>query len=406
MSTATLGAPAPQSWTPAEKRTLASVGLAHGLSHLHMLVFAPLFPLLHGELGVGFVELGLALTLFSVVSAVTQAPVGFLVDRIGPRRVLTAGLILGGLAYVSFGLVGTYGWMIVTAMVAGLANAVYHPSDYAILNTGIGGSRMGRAFSLHTFSGYLGGAIAPGLMLGLTGLVGVKGAVMAAGLAAFVAAAAVWLACPADAVRVKPKAGAAPKPRIINATVISLTGFFIVIGLSIGGLNGFVVSALVISGTMPMAMASAALTALLVGSASGVLIGGWLADRFRRHGLVAASGFGVAAVIMLGIATLPMPPLLIAVLMGLSGILTGLCMPSRDMMVRAASPPGQAGAVFGVVSTGFNIGGMVGPPLFGWIVESGHPYGVFLMGGVFMAATCVTAVAQDIRQARRTAAAS
>ena len=43
----------------------------------------------------------------------------------------------------------------------GVANAVYHPADYAILGAVIEPGRLGKAFSIHTFAGYLGGAIAP-----------------------------------------------------------------------------------------------------------------------------------------------------------------------------------------------------------------------------------------------------
>jgi MFS family permease len=78
-----------------------------------------------------------------------------------------------------------------------------------------------------------------------------------------------------------------------------------------------------------------------------------------------------------------------------------MIMPSRDMLVRAAAPPGQAGAVFGIVSTGFNLGGMVGPPLFGWLIDSGEPRLIFFAAASFMLVTAVMALAQEWRLARR-----
>jgi MFS family permease len=386
------------SWSPAERRTLGAVGTAHALSHLHMLVFPPLFPLLRDSLGVGFLELGLAITVFSLVSAFTQAPMGFLVDRVGPRRVLTAGLLVGGAAYVGFAIFGGYTWLVLAGAIAGLANAVYHPANYALLNSGIGHARMGRAFSLHTFAGYAGGAVAPALMLALAAWLGVQGAVLTAGLLAWLTAGFVWVGCPRDDAVAKAKPVAGTTLSVFNPTILGLTGFFVLIALAVGGMNGFAVAALVAGSGLTLGMASAALTGFLAGSAIGVLIGGRLSDRYPRHGIVAASGFAAAGVLLAAIGLLALPGLAVAALLTAAGVLTGLCMPARDMMVRAAAPPGQSGAVFGIVSTGFNIGGVVAPVMFGWLMDAGHGSAVFLLGAGFMLVTALVAALPELRR--------
>ena len=78
--------------------------------------------------------------------------------------------------------------MLVAAVLLGIANGVYHPADYSILGSVIEPSRLGRAFSWHTFSGYLGGALAPMTMLALTHLWGMQTAIVVAGALAWVAA--------------------------------------------------------------------------------------------------------------------------------------------------------------------------------------------------------------------------
>src|SRR5436305_3736461 len=136
-------------------RTLTAISIAHWLSHFHLFVLPMLFPFLKAQLGVGYIELGFALTVFGLISALTQAPIGYLADHIGARKVLLIGLCLGGLALILLGLHLTYTSLIACAVLLGLANSVYHPCDYAILSAHTDVRRMGRAFSIHTFAGYV-----------------------------------------------------------------------------------------------------------------------------------------------------------------------------------------------------------------------------------------------------------
>ena len=162
-------------------RTLVAISIAHWVSHFHLFVLPMLFPFLKEQLGVGYIELGFALTVFGVVSGLTQAPIGYLADHIGARKVLLIGLTVGGLALIMLGMHLSYPWLIASAALLGLANSVYHPADYAILSAHMDVRRMGRAFSIHTFAGFLGGAVAPVIMASLVAVVGGLGALIVAG---------------------------------------------------------------------------------------------------------------------------------------------------------------------------------------------------------------------------------
>ena len=379
--------------TDASLRTLGLISTAHWVSHFHMLVLPMLFPFLKQQLGVGYIELGFALTVFAVVSALTQAPMGYLVDHIGARKILLIGLCAGGAALILLGLHLSYPWLIANAVLLGLANSVYHPANYAILSAHMDEGRMGRAFSIHTFAGFLGGAVAPAIMAALVTTVGGFGALIVAGAVGPLVALGLMLAGIPDAGahHLHNASAKTPRPNIITPALIVLTIFFMLLGLSNAGIGNFGVVALMGGYGASYSTANIALTAYLGASAVGVLAGGFLADRTERHGQVAAVCFAVNAAIVLMIATVALPPVLLAAAMTTAGFLGGVIAPSRDMLVRNAAPPGAAGRAFGIVSTGFNFSGIASPLLFGWIMDQNLPHWVFGASAAFMVLTVLLA---------------
>jgi MFS family permease len=393
-----LAAPQQQAKTDASLRTLVLISTAHCVSHFHLLVLPMLFPFLRAQLGVGYIELGFAVTVFGVVSALTQVPVGYLADHIGARKVLLMGLVLGGFALIMLGMHLSYAWLVASAALLGFANSVYHPADYAILAAHMDPARMGRAFSIHTFAGFLGGAVAPAIMGVLVATVGGLGALMAAGsVGLLVALLLIVLGIPDASAkdRVGIDGSHPPRQSILTPTLIVLTIFFMLLGLSNAGISSFGVVALMSGYGVTYPSANTALTAYLATSAIGVLAGGVLADRTERHGQVAAACFAVNAVVVLIIAAFALPAPLLTALMATAGFLGGVIAPSRDMLVRDAAPPGAAGRAFGIVSTGFNFSGIIGPLLFGWIMDQSAPHWVFGASVVFMMLTVLLALVTD-----------
>ena len=377
-----------------ERRLVGGVCFGHLVSHYYITLLAPLFLFVREDYGVSYTELGLALTAFNVLSTVLQTPTGFLVDRVSARMVIICGLLLGAGAIAVAGLVNSFLVFVAMFAVAGIANTVYHPANYAILSQHIPPARAGRVFSFHTFSGMLGNAVAPPTLLFMQSLVGWRGAFLGAAVLGVVAAAVLLLTpepAPIVAKTRKQETPDAPLDgwRLLTAPAILINlVFFILLSFCGGGLNNYLVAALGALYGTPAAVANSALTALLIMSAAGVLVGGILTGMTSRHGLVASGGLVVTAIVCVLIGLIDFNALALVVLMSAAGFFSGLTMPSRDMIVRAVTPPGAYGRVFGFVSSGFNIAGIVAPIIFGQLLDHGHVREIFF----FMALCALLAI--------------
>jgi MFS family permease len=386
-------------------RVVGAVCAAHFMSHFYIILLAPLMPFVRDEYQVTYTQIGLAFAVFNIVTAVFQTPAGFLVDRLGARILLILGLAIGATSFVTAGLVNSFWVMIAMFAVAGIGNTVYHPADYALLSQHVPSDRIGQAFSLHTFAGMLGSAVAPASLLTMQSSWGWRGAFIGAGLLGF--AVAFFLLLVRDGSTTAAKASTrAPSDSsdagwrlLFSAPILLNLAFFILLAMMSSGLYNYSVVALGALYGTPVTTANAALTGNLLLSAAGVLVGGLLVTRTKRHSLVATLGLSAMALSVVAIALVDLTSLALITAMSLAGLFSGVIMPSRDMIVRDVTPPGSFGKVFGFVTTGFNIGGIVSPLIFGAVMDHGSPRMVFLLVAAFTLLGIVTVATRSRRSA-------
>jgi FSR family fosmidomycin resistance protein-like MFS transporter len=364
-------------------RVISLIGVAHGVSHFYQLAFATMLLIVRQEAGLTFADVGLLAALFYGVSGVAQTAAGFAVDRFGARPILAGGLATIGFALALVAAAHSFVAFAAIAVVSGLGNCVFHPANFALLNASVNQGRLGRAYSFHGLGGSLGWAAAP-VMYFLDSMFGWVGAALIGAAPGLLLSMLVWTHR-AELVdhRIKARASAAQHgttPTLalfLQPAILLCLVYFALIAANTVGIQQFAVPAWSSMFGISENYAALCLIVFIVGSAGGMLVGGFFADRVRRHDLVAAVGLLVAAALTIPIATQAVTPALLLPLLALAGAAGGATNPSRDMIVRNATPPGASGKVFGFVYSGLDVGSFLAPPLFGVLMSAGVPSIIF-----------------------------
>jgi FSR family fosmidomycin resistance protein-like MFS transporter len=374
-----------------DSATIGLVGLAHGTSHFHHMLLPPLFPVFIREFGLSYSELGLLVSIFFVISGVGQAISGFIVDRIGARPMLWAAVSCFVGASVAAALAQGYGGLMIAAALAGLGNAPFHPADFTILNKRVSPQRLGHAFSIHGISGNLGWALAPVVLIGVSTATGQW-------RLAYVASAALGLITLALLLIyrevIDDRHGAlaghhAPKPLATGQAPEHLLAFlklpsvwlcfsfFFWTTAALSAIQSFASPALSRLYGLPMAATAFVVTGYMLSGAAGMVIGGFLVARVHRLERTIALAMALAAGLLMLVALAWLPGTVAAFAVALAGFGTGLAGPSRDMLIKRAAPPDATGRVYGMVYSGLDVGFALAAPVFGALLDHGHPSGVF-----------------------------
>lgn len=360
---------------------ISLVGFAHGTSHFFHFMIPPLFPWLMPAFGLSFTQVGLAMTVFFVISGMGQAVAGFVVDRVGALRVLIGGIALLSLSGLALASAQNFAMLLAAAAVAGIGNSVFHPADFTLLNRRVSSSRLGHAFSVHGLSGSLGWAAAPVLMISVASAWGWRASGVAAAIVGLAALAFLFanrgLLQDAPLAVAEPKKDARGTFAYLGVPVVWMCFvFFFFTVMAFGVLQNFAAPVFERSYGLSLALATSGLTAYLLGSAAGTGTGGFFASQGNTQERNVAVALSVAALCAVALATGMAPAWGIVVLMGIMGFGAGFSGPSRDMLVRraATSTFGQAafGRVYGFVYSGIDVGLASAPIVFGPLMDAGR----------------------------------
>jgi MFS family permease len=377
------------------------VGAGHATSHVYILALPPLFALIKADLEVSYAALGLLVTMFHVATGAMQIPAGLLVDRLGARVTLIAGMLLSATCMGAVGMTDAYWTMVCLTTLAGIGNSVFHPADYAILAASVDDRHLGKAFGFHLLAGNVGFAAAPVLMVGMAALWDWRSAVIAVG-AMGVAVGLCMIVFGRNL-----RAGCAPARgdarggedggtrALLSPPLLVMLGFFVLIALANTGVQTFSVTVLNALFGVPLGTANTALTFYLSAGLVGITVGGVIADRLRRPVVVVAASMLVSALALALVGSATLPAVVLFAAMAVCGTAMGVMRPARDMMVNAIAPPGATGKVFGFVGTGLSTGGAVAPVVFGWMVDIGASAWVFALLVLFVLLSIVAAVTID-----------
>ena len=374
-------------------RVIGLISLAHGSSHFFHLILPPMFPWLKDAFALSYAELGLLMSVFFVISCIAQATSGFLVDRIGARPVLFSGIGLLVLAALIYSQSNGYAMLIVGAIIAGCGNGIFHPVDYTLINHKVSPPNLPYAYSMHGVTGYLGWAAAPAFMVAIAQFSDWRIAFLSAALLEACILAVLWVNksylldnvkerhenTQASVQALSPGATQESPFAFLKLTAVWLCWVFFFFSMaSTSSLQSFAPSALFNIYQVPIDVGSYYITLLALGSAGGVLFGGYLAAKLQAPERIVSSCLAVTIVMCLLLGTGFIPVSLIPVLFIGLGFGYGVVAPSRDLLVKTVTPKGVAGRVYGIVYSGIDLGAALGPFIFGFFMDAGMPKALFL----------------------------
>jgi len=355
--------------------------------------FPPLFPEFRSLYGVSNGVLGAAFTAMMLVYALLQFPAGVVADRLGPARVVAAGVAVTGAAALVLAVPVPLAALVGGMVLVGFGTGVHKTVAVDLLSS-LYPARRGRALGVHDTFGALGGVAAPAVVVAVAADPGWRTLFLGGGLLALALAAGFRLRTP-DAAGTQPSADGNTDETAALADYRRLLadrrldGFLLVtVGFSFAynGVVAFLPLYLTDAAGLDGATASLLYSALFAVSLVQ-LTTGELSDRFSPLavvvGTLALSTAGLLGLLVAGSSALVLGATVVAFGLGSHGF-----RPVRGVYLVDVVPDSLAGGGLGVARTILIGAGAVAPAVVGFVSEGAGFRAAFgvLLGSLVLAA--------------------
>ncbi|MFB6091836.1 MAG: MFS transporter [Haloquadratum sp.] len=370
-----------------DRRVIGLVAGSHFVNHAYIVMIAPFVSVLAARFEVSIAAIGLAIGVQNAVVLFLQLPMGYLSDAYSRTFVLSVSLGVGTLGAALTALSTSYAWLLGAQLVLGLGIAGHHPAHYPLLASVSTEANRGRAYSAHAFGGSVGFA-APYAVAAVATALGYSWR-LAVGLVALVGAgyAAYCLHSfrsvddeitrPALKERPdeRPTIGDVPdrlrggvRSLAASGGILALTTLAFLTSAAAWAIRTYTPRLLSAGYGLSDGTANALVSTMLVVGAGSILLGGGLTDRVGT-GPVVVGGYGVLVVVAALLATLALPPAALATVLLFSGSIS-VSRPARSTLADHLSARADLGTNFAVVTIGISLGGVVAPPMFGYLIDT------------------------------------
>lgn len=402
------------------KLVVGLVGVSHFINHMYLVLLPPIFGILAVEFDVGLAALGLAVGVQGLVNTAFQLPFGYLSDNHSRTITLGIGLGLGALGVFVLAAAPSYEWLLVGQAVLGVGIAAHHPAHFPLLADATDEQYRGRVFSLHGFSGNMGYAAAPAIIIAVLSLPGTtwRTAFLLIGIVGgtYALLCTVLLAWRVDDHITVP----APDPsedenpfdsvgqRILTELgslfsspgILALATLALVTSMASWGIRSYAVVLLTDGYGFRLDAANVALTVMFVASAILILLGGELSDRISA-GTVILSSFALLVVSAAGVASFLIPPVAALAFVVITGSAISLGMPARSKLTDRLSARNELGMNFALITVGVTTAGAAAPPFFGAVIDrNGFGVAFFIIAALGVLGALLAGVI--LRRLRRT----
>jgi FSR family fosmidomycin resistance protein-like MFS transporter len=267
------------------KKTIGGLFLAHLVLDMYMPVLPAILPLLILQNNYSYLEAGILVTAFNMVSSFAQPAFGILSDRRGLAVPLGAVLFTSALFVSLMGVANSYLVLVLCSALSALGHACFHPAALSIVSRLCSDENRGQLTSYFVVGGNIGYAIGPvlaGVVVTLFGLPGLLLLLIPAGITALfinrVVPQSLFIPSPANSTAhgtdVEKPVNYRPFSILMGATILRSWAIFVTIT--------YLPTYLVTQG-YELVTAGLLLSIMLLLGVCGQIVGGHLSDRYGRR---------------------------------------------------------------------------------------------------------------------------